>query len=89
MHYPGPEGIIPRQVPGKSEHRDFPGWESLADVIAHFRFVRNHHRLIKRVVLVTDAEIAEIFPVIVDHFVKAEVKHFDFDDFDEAVTWIS
>ena len=68
--------------------REFPGWEGLGDVIAHFRFVRNHHRLIKKIALVTEAKIAEIFPVIVDHFVKAEVKHFDFDDFDEAVAWI-
>jgi hypothetical protein len=68
--------------------REFPGWEGLGDVIAHFRFVKNHHRSIKKIALVTDAKIAEIFPVIVDHFVKAEVKHFNFDDFDEAVAWI-
>ena len=69
--------------------RDFPGWEGLGDVIAHFRFITNHHRLIKKIELVTDAKIAEIFPVIVDHFVKAEVKQFRFDDFDEAVAWIN
>jgi hypothetical protein len=68
--------------------RDFPGWESLADVIEHFRFIRDHHRSIKKIALVTDAKIAEVFPAIVDHFVKAEVKHFDFDDFAEAVNWI-
>lgn len=68
--------------------REFPGWEGPGDVIAHFRFIRNHHRLIKKIALVTDAQIAEIFPVIVDHFVKAEVRHFGFDDFDEAVAWI-
>ena len=68
--------------------REFPGWEGLGDVIAHFRFVKNHHRLIKKIALVTDAKIAEIFPVIVDHFVTAEVRHFDFDDFDEAIDWI-
>jgi len=69
--------------------REFPGWESLGDIIAHFRFVKNHHRLIKKIALVTDAKIAEVFPVIVDHFVKAEVKHFDFNDFDEAVEWVA
>jgi len=68
--------------------RDFPGWEELGDVIAHFRFIKNHHRLIKKIALVTDAKIAELFPVIVDHFVKAEVKHFAFDNFHEAVAWI-
>jgi hypothetical protein len=68
--------------------REFPGWQGLGDVIAHFRFVKNHHRSIKKIALVTDAKIAEIFPVVVDHFVEAEVKHFDFDGFDEAVAWI-
>ena len=68
--------------------REFPGWEGLGDVIAHFRFVKNHHRLIKKIALVTDAKIAEIFPVIVDHFVQAEVKHFDFNDFGKAIDWI-
>jgi len=68
--------------------REFPGWEGLGDVIEHFRFIKDHHRSIKKVALVTDAKIAEVFPVIVDHFVKAEVKHFDFDDFDKAVAWI-
>lgn len=69
--------------------RDFPGWQGLPDVIAHFRFVKNHHRVIKKVALVTDTKIAEVVPAIVGHFVSAEVKHFDFDRFDEAVAWIS
>jgi hypothetical protein len=69
--------------------RTFPGWESLGDVIEHFRFVRNHHHAIDKVALVTDAKVAEIFPAIVNHFVKAEVRHFDFDDYDAAVAWIT
>ena len=68
--------------------REFPGWEGLGDIIAHFRFVKNHLRLVKKVALVTDAKIAELFPTIVDHFVKAEVKHFPFNAFDEAVDWM-
>lgn len=68
--------------------RTFPGWEGLGDVIEHFRFVRNHHHAINKVALVTDAKVAEIFPAIARHFVKAEVRHFDFDDYDAAVTWI-
>ena len=68
--------------------REFPGWEGLGDVIKHFRFIRDHHRSIKKIALVTDAKNAAIFPVFVDHFVKAEVKHFGFDDFAAAVDWI-
>ena len=68
--------------------RDFPGWEGLGDIIEHFRFVKNHHRVINKIALATDAKIGEIFPSIVGHFVKAEVKHFDYDDYEAAVEWV-
>ena len=68
--------------------REFPGWEGLGDVIEHFRFVKNHHRVIKKVALVTDAGVGEIFPSIVGHFVKAEVKHCKLDDNEAAVEWV-
>ena len=42
--------------------RTFPGWESLGDMIEHFRFVRDHHRAIDRVALVTDTPLAHISP---------------------------
>ena len=35
----------------------FPGWESLGAMAAHFRFVRDHHKHIKRVGLVTDSPL--------------------------------
>ena len=68
--------------------REFPGWEGIGDVIEHFRFIRNHHRLIRKVALVTDASVAAIVPVIVGHFVDAEVRQFAFDQFDQAVEWV-
>ena len=69
--------------------RDFPGWETLGDVIGHFRFVKDHHKAIRRVSLATDAKIARVFPSIANHFVEAEVKHFDFDAYEEAVQWVA
>jgi hypothetical protein len=68
--------------------RNFPGWESLGDLIEHFRFVRDHHRAIDRVALVTDTPLAHIFPAIAGHFVSADVRQFDFDDYADAVTWM-
>jgi len=68
--------------------RTFPGWESLGDMIEHFRFVRDHHRAIDRVALVTDTPLAHIFPTIAGHFVSADVRQFDFDDYDAAVAWM-
>ncbi len=68
--------------------KDFPGWESFSDVVEHFRFVKNHHQHINKVAFVTDAEVADIFPAMAGHFVKAEVKSFDFDNYEKAVEWI-
>jgi hypothetical protein len=68
--------------------RSFPGWESLGDVIEHIRFVKNHHRAIDRVALVSDTPLAHIFPAIVGHFVSAQVRQFDFDDYEAAVVWM-
>ena len=68
--------------------RDFPGWEGFSDMVEHFRFVRNHHQQIKKVALVTDAKVADVFPSVAKHFIRAEVKHFDYDEFDDAVDWV-
>lgn len=68
--------------------RDFPGWEGFGDMVEHFRFVRNHHQQIKKIALVTDAKVADVFPSVANHFVKAEVKHFDYDKFDDALDWV-
>ncbi len=68
--------------------RDFPGWKTFSDVVEHFRFVKNHHRMIKKVALVTDAKVADLLPTVINHFVKAEIEHFDFDEYEKAVKWI-
>ena len=68
--------------------RTFPGWEGLDDLIEHFRFISDHQRAIDRVALVTDTPLAQVFPAIVSHFVSADVRQFDFDDYDAAVAWM-
>ena len=68
--------------------REFPGWQSFGDIVEHFRFVKDHHSSIRKVALVTDARIAELFPVVINHFVNAQVKQFDYDKFDQAVDWV-
>lgn len=65
----------------------FPGWESLRGVMSHIRFVREHHREVKRIALVTDSRLAGLVPHLADHFVKAEVKVFAFEDLDAATVW--
>src|SRR5687768_10658372 len=47
----------------------FPGWESLGAMAAHFRFVRDHHKHIKRVGLVTDSALGKVAEHLASHFV--------------------
>jgi hypothetical protein len=66
----------------------FPEWKDFAGLISHLKFVREHHKKIKKVAVVTDGQIISIMPKIVDHFVNAKVKYFPYDSLDEAVLWV-
>ena len=39
------------------EVTSFPGWESLGAMAGHFRFVRDHHKQIKKIGVVTDSPL--------------------------------
>ncbi|WP_017598489.1 SpoIIAA family protein [Nocardiopsis lucentensis] len=67
--------------------RGFPGWENIASLLRHVRFVRDHHRRVRRVALAADSGLAGLMPRLADHFVRAELRHFDYDDLDDAVAW--
>ena len=68
--------------------KSFPGWESFGALVSHLRFVGEHQQKIERVAAVTDSGFLSIMPRVVDHFLRAEVKHFPFDDKDEALAWL-
>lgn len=65
----------------------FPGWETLRSLISHVRFVRDHHREVKRIALVTDSRLASLTSQLAEHFVKASVKVFGYDQLDAATSW--
>lgn len=67
--------------------REFPGWENIAGLLRHIRFVRDHHKKVKRVALAADSRLADLAPRLANHFVQAEVRHFGYDRLDEAVAW--
>jgi len=71
------------------EARRFPGWSSFAALAAHLRFVRDHHRHIRKIAVVTDSPMGDLAEHLVSHFVSAEIRQFPADDFEEAVQWIS
>ena len=66
----------------------FPGWESLGAMTAHIRFVRDHHRHIRKVAVVTDSALGTVAENLASHFVSAEIKHFPASDLDAARRWI-
>ncbi|MEO7548985.1 MAG: STAS/SEC14 domain-containing protein, partial [Ramlibacter sp.] len=49
----------------------FPGWEDLDGFTAHMRFVREHHKKVARVAVVTDSHLAGILESLGKHFVAA------------------
>ncbi|HEX5072729.1 MAG TPA: STAS/SEC14 domain-containing protein [Gemmatimonadaceae bacterium] len=69
--------------------RRFPGWENLGGLIRHVRFVRDHHRKIKRIAIAADGELATLAPRLGEHFIQAEVKSFAYDALDSAIAWAS
>ena len=66
----------------------FPGWKDFAALIAHFKFVRDHHRKIGRVAVVSDSSFLSVAPRFATHFVQADVRHFPQPQRDEARAWL-
>jgi len=67
--------------------REFPGWKDMAGLMSHLRFVRDHERKVRRVAIVVDGLLAGAAEALAAHFIAADVKHFEFDEFDDAVAW--
>jgi hypothetical protein len=70
------------------EAHTFPGWESLGAMAAHFRFVKDHHKHIKKVALVTDSPMGNVAEHLASHFVSAEIKHFPSGEIEAARQWV-
>jgi hypothetical protein len=66
----------------------FPGWESFGAMLAHFRFIRDHHRKVKKVAVVTDSALGNVAEKLASHFVAAEIRHFSSGDSSQAKAWI-
>jgi hypothetical protein len=66
----------------------FPGWESLGAMAAHFRFVRDHHKRIKKIGLVTDSALGNVAEHLAAHFVSAEIRHFSAKEHEAAKQWV-
>ncbi len=67
--------------------REFPGWENPGSFFRHLRFVRDHHRRVRRVALCAGGALATLVPALAEHFVKADVRHFGYEELDTAIAW--
>jgi hypothetical protein len=66
----------------------FPGWESFAALIGHLKFVRDHHRKIARVAVVTDSPILKVAQAVADHLAHPEIELFKPADEAVALRWL-
>jgi hypothetical protein len=66
----------------------FPGWDDFASLLTHLRFVRDHHRKVHRIAMVSDSPLLSTAPKIASHFVSAEVRTFPASQRDAALCWI-
>ena len=71
------------------EAPQFPGWDSFGALVTHMRFLRDHHKHIKKVAVVTDSHLGDLAEHLASHFVSAQIRHFPAGDVDDAKTWIA
>src|SRR5262245_42564322 len=70
------------------EAESFPGWKDFAALVAHLKFVRDHHRKIEKIAAVSDSSFLTIAPKIASHFVQAKVQHFAHSQREVALNWL-
>lgn len=68
--------------------KEFPGWEDFSALLTHIKFVKDHHKHIAKVALVSDIAIADFTKSIINHFVNAEVATFHFNSLADAKQWM-
>jgi hypothetical protein len=68
--------------------KSFPGWESIAALTSHLRFIKDHHKKVSRVALATDSVAAYFAEIFATHFVSAEIKIFSYPDIEKATQWV-
>lgn len=68
--------------------KSFPGWDSFAALFSHLTFVKNHHKKVSYVALVTDSVFSNLAETVGSHFVNAKIKSFPFQEIKKAKSWI-
>jgi hypothetical protein len=66
----------------------FPGWENFGGFTAHMHFVREHHKHVERIAVVTDSPLAGLAELLGKHFTSAAFRHFASTDAAVALKWL-
>ena len=67
--------------------RTFPGWSGFSALVRHLRFIRAHHRGIRRIALAVDGTLPSVVSRIFAHFVQAEIRIFGYGRYPQALAW--
>ena len=67
----------------------FPGWKDFAGLVAHLKFVKNHHQKVQKIAIVSDSSVLSFAPKIASHFVEADIKHFSRSQREDALHWLT
>jgi len=70
-----------------AEH--FPGWDDFSAFSSHLRFVRDHHKQVGRVALVTNDRLVSALPRFASRFMAAKVHVFAMNQREAALDWAS
>lgn len=68
--------------------KSFPGWKDFAALLAHLKFLKEHLHRIGKVAVVADGTLAQVLPNFANHFIHAQVQHFDFPRETDAWDWL-
>lgn len=68
--------------------KTFNGWENFSSLINHLKFVKEHHKSIKKIAFVTDDKVLSFLPNIAKHFVNAQIENFAYENKNQAIEWI-
>lgn len=78
-----------RELNGLLVHaKGFPGWADLSALLKHIQFIKDHHRKVRRVAIVSDGAILKIAPAIARHFAAAEIRQFPLNEMNGALAWL-
>lgn len=70
------------------EAAHFQGWQNFAALSTHLKFIKNHHRSVEKIAVVTGDAVMNVIPRIAEHFIRAEVKVFKAAQRSQALHWL-